>query len=587
MESYNVTFRTYESMAVPHVACQEYIAVQNYSVALRTARSDIAADPDDSDGYYCLVAANMGSILRTVSGLLDLAASQMSATTSMSSTDIKGIALVFLEEIQDSIAEIDSASHALAGMDSPTFTIDRFPLSMDPGSLVELFGLDEGDLPGEVDLDSELYVDLRCTWDLSHVHLLASTLNGVQALLNYALGHKLELDISSATSMEFTSEGIARFLLHNPRFLNADLRDIGRWTGDNMYKGLDGDLIAMLSYLFGRDTDLEGIAPATDGLLAAIRASAASDVKDPVIRWEVDGNGNPSLASIPALAPLGIQSEYPFRLPAELVDAAVELGTDILANIEHQSAAVELKPFLDALQTYAANNKHRMESLFDNPSAVSRLTDNGVAVPNLISLNPGVFLADPIALRAMFPYYFAYATEEPEGEDPIDYNRAGMAIEYESWLEYQSAGEVTAAVSWITGAGDAVTDPVGLISWDHFEFDAENYASVVTFQIPGVSDAKALDLFLPADDVAASEWAPHLVYILFQDPTFGGLLEVNPAALNLTSDATENYGFNESLNALLDHFCINTGLGWRAFDNDNYVAADWAAGRDLSKCPVW
>lgn len=583
MESYNVTFRTYESMAVPHVACQEYIAVQNYSVALRTARSDIAADPDDSDGYYCLVAANMGSILRTVSGLLDLAASQMSATTSMSSTDIKGIALVFLEEIQDSIAEIDSASHALAGMDSPTFTIDRFPLSMDPDSLVELFNLDDVDLGDEIDLDSELSIDLKGTWDMSHVHVLAAAFNGVQGLLNYVLGHKLELNISSATSLDVSSEGIADFLLTNSELMNADPLHSFRWTGDGDVKGLKGDVIALLSYLFGRAADLEGIAPATDGLLAAIRDSAASDVENPVIRWEVDENGNPNLISIPAMDSLGFQSEITFSLPAVLVDAVVDLGTDILANIESESAGVALKPFLDTLQSYAANNKDQIESLFDNENAVTRLTEN-VEIPDLISLNAGAFLASPVALRAMIPYYFEYAEEAPEDENPVSYNRAGMAIEYESWLEYEAAGEVTAAVSWIAGAGEEEINPAELLSWTHFDFDAANYAEVFSFRIPGVSETDALDLFLDADDVAASEWAPHFVYILFKDPTFGGLLEVNPAALDLTSDATENYGFNEGLNALLDHFCINTDLGLSAFNNDNYVDADWAAGRDLSDC---
>lgn len=521
------------------------LASKDYHAALQKCLEAEQLDDTLAEAKYCILLANLGALVMSVEAVVGLFAAQLSpAEYQAGAFNVKQIVSSILSDIEDQMRYIDIYAAKLAAFKDPTITLDAFPIHLDLDDLNDVTG-DSVAGSGEVSLN------LRGTWDKSEVMLLGAAVNGVQGVLDYLLSHKLVLH---STDFDFDStEGVARLFDFNPNLLVADPADKDRIDGDDdKRKGLKNDILAMLSFFVGRDSDLEHVGPKHGGLVQAIKESAEAARPDAIIQWlDIDSDGYPEKIRVPALEEAlddVNRTDGPFENPLSKVswNKLVSLGKALRDNIEHGSAPVALRGALQAL----ADDMRAKGSDF-------RLAYR--PVPDIVALDLHAFLKAPPYLSDLVPYYFTYTTATTAVV------RYDLAFEVETYDEGSD--------EWFVAKGGFEAYR-GVGDFAHFSYDTpDEFSASVTVAAYdfGVFAAPPM---IAADGISPDTRSPQLYYVALQDPGFGGLFTGDPTGQG-DYGPLDSAAFNRALARLVKYYCIDLSKGvLDSLNNSLYVNND-------------
>lgn len=535
------------AIAITNTAKEE-IAAGLYAEAI--GHCLLAEEIDDTydEAKYCIVAANVGAMAKAVSDILGLVVANLSPAEYRSQLALKGIVASILDDVEAQIRYIDAYSYKLTKMENPKFHIDDFPLNFDPAELLKATGIDE------IKVTDELSLNLKGTWDMSEIIALAALLNGVQGLLDYVMAHKLVVD---NTDIAFETTGdVAAFIATNPNMLTGDPADKARLSGDDNRKGFKNDILAALSYLVGRDDDLENVAPKNAGLIAAIKQSALDADPDAVLKWvDKNGDGIPEQIGVPSLE----------ELRDKIVDAD---GKPVLEDSNFQNFLSE--DTWKALIAFGKTMRDNIEAGGGKPAPVARVLELIVGdlktdfastrllqkkVPDVVALDPGKFFKSPKYINELFPYFYEFSLASTAG------TLYDLAIDTENYVSDNNNYLNKMGVRYKDNAAD----------FAHFSYpdnDAYSTAFTVTsYTFPAFS---AEPVPIAADGIMPTAKTPRLWYFALLDPTFGGVLlgdaEFKGDASGGNYVAMDNLKIWKGLNKLLKYYCIDT----TSFDLDMF-----------------
>lgn len=548
-------------------AAKADIAAKDYAAALQKCLTAEEKDDTLAEAKYCVMLANVGALVQSVSAIIGLVASQLSpAEYQANAFNVKSIVSSILSDIEGQMRYIDIYAAKLAAFEDPTITLEDFPLGLDPKDLLDLIG-------DSVQVSGDLSLNMKGTWDKSEVMVMGTAVNGVQGLLDYLLAHKLVL---ASTDINFDStEGVANFLFNNPDLLIADSADKSRIDGDgDKRKGVKNDVLAALSFAVGRDSDLDKVAPKNGGLVEAIKQSAAAARADAVVVWvDKDKDGIPEEVGLPAIndikdnikdadgKPLIEGDTFENPLSKETWDVIIALGKDVRDNVEADGGdAIALQPVLQAIAD---------EALAEDAVSTVRLLHR--PVPNLLGINPGAFFKSPKYIAELVPYYFQYTTNATTDL------RADIAIEIETYVS---------ATTWFNEkAGvEAYKGPVS--DFTHFDYVANDVLSGdVTVAAYDFGDF-TVPTKINEDGVKADVKSPILFQIALQDAGLGGLLQGAPAADGAFGEL-DNAKLNKGLAQLIKYYCLDFNVADATEDSDLLDVFDdesYGAGNKIAAC---
>jgi hypothetical protein len=478
------------------------LAWGRFDAAIEHCAGAVEKQPGNDEARYCLTVAHVAHLGGGVESLATMIAPAFAPGPRTQAAgyrrllDARSMIDTYFAAILDDIRAADGQIEALAGREGVSFQIDKVPVRIDiKGLAAALNGTQDGG-----DVPPFLEFDLGGTWDQSDVLLLGTLFNAVLAAADYGLAHDFRL---SGLPDEFSEAAIARMLLENPALLafSTELGAQDGLYGSATRKGLRGDLIAVTSYLSGRTYALPGTAGANAGLRAAIAASATAAKSDAVIKWTDDnGDGCPEALEVKLLKQLagqlgGFLGPIEVGISPTTCAAFFEFAAAARDNLEAKGAPVSPRALLEGLRADVGGDLG-IPQLADKP------------VPDLVRLDAGAFVRAPVPVRDLLPYFF-----EDRFFDVID--NPGFLYEEEVSL---------------FGGFERYFYSFSAHDWD---FDA----------------ARGHFLDLPAGPFAALGAPPQaladdgvdpdgdllvLYYVGWQSPSFGGLLELNPAALGGT-----------------------------------------------------
>lgn len=516
---------------------KEDIGAGQFKRAIDKCNEVVAAEPENVDGHFCLFIAHLGEMTNGINNLLSAIGSQLRVSDPTlapagfdAAVDAKPIIAGYFENFEDDMIEVDRQVQFLASQPDMTFQIVRFPVHLEFQRIAAYLNGSLGDyLPGE------LLLDLGGTWDKSEVLIVGSSFNGVLALIDYLMAHDLE--VRRIPSGNTLSGLVAEVLVQNPSLLAFDPAESdARLNGTDEDKGFRKNIIAMLSYLSGRDDRFEDVVAPNEGLQEAIRVSAASDVTDPVVKWiDEDGDGNPEALEAKFLSDMldqltGVYVPR-FALPfaGETFDAFYALANDLRVNAEKGGDPVRIVDLLESVRA--------------DIGSFAIIAPGYKEVPDLVALDLNPFLEETPALRDLFPYYYAAG----------DSYQLAYELEWAYTFTYLDPGVTT-------GYGEVV-------DWGTRYFDSSyrNWMNKDAFTHFDQGGVPALvgepGIMLNDDGVDPAGYAQTLVYMALQDPSFGGLLHVNLDSLGGSGGmAKANHAsVNEGLGRLFKYYCFNMG----------------------------
>jgi hypothetical protein len=521
-----------------------------YPKAMQKCETAEEIDASYDEAKYCVLAANLGQLVQATSKIVSLVAANLSPGDYQTQLEVKKLIGSLLGEIEGYMASIDLYAYKLAEMDDPKFRIESFPLDLDIGDLLGLIG------NTDIQISSQLELNMRGTWDKSQVVLLGAAFNAAQAALDYLLSHKLVVD---DTNISFETTGdVAAFLVNNPELLTADgdAVSLGRLNGDAIRKGLKNDVLAAVSFLVGRDAPFERVSPAHDGLKEAIKQSAAAADPDAVIRWvDANGDGIPEEFGVPAIAQLSDQIQDKDGKPL--------IKDDTFANPLKEDTWAEILAFGTAVRDNIEGNGGTPVSLTNFLRLIVRDLEADASrtrlvlkeVPDVIAVNPAAFLKAPKSIQEMAPYYYQYEYRHTVA--------GATKTAYDFVIETELYGG--ASTNYVQKAGSPYVYSGAAADFTHFYFPAsgvDEYAEGFTVTAYAFDNFASRPSELPVDKVVATAKTPRLWYFALPDPTFGGMLLGDPA---FKGDGTggkyvamDNFSLNKIVNKLLKYYCIDT-----------------------------
>ena len=499
-----------------------FFAQGDYRRGTSQCRMALEEKADSADGHFCSVVGQVGLLVGHVSELMNMAYMDLSPASVMPMSDPKPLVVGLLDSLERTMMSLDQDLHALASLEEPTFYVPSAPMALKVGSLGNSF----------YHPSHELTFNLGGTWDKTQILLLGAGVNGVQAILDYALAHSLK------TAGKLESQGpslYAEAFVRSPSLLlfDTDSESQARLTGNEQRKGLANDVIAMLSYLYGREDEIEDVAPANTGLREAIRLSAASEVTEPVMGWtDRNGDGHPEGVRIEFLSDM-IAQVTGVSIPLfvnvfspDTMDRFYALLGDLMENIEGQGDPVGVAELLESAR----------QDIWGFLPAIGPAVR---PVPDLVYLSPGDFLADPLPVRRMMPYFFSNLVH-----GYVDYVLLYETKRYDDWYDETSVEYYRFA--WGTWRAQR---------YDDFRiFPEENLEHAQSDEFVPMPTLELADDGLRPDAVS-----PILPYLAYQSPSFGGLLWLNPLAFDdgFQVAPASQASLNTSVARAIQYYCVN------------------------------
>ena len=504
-----------------HIAqANDFFANGDYRRGVTQCARALEAHPASSEARFCRVVGEVGRMSGHVNELLGLFILQSAPVQPM--MDVKPLLSSLVQSLERSMATVDADIEVLSSVEQPLVHIPSVPIAIEVGTLGNYFH----------SATDTVRFDLGGTWDKTQLLLLGAGINAVQAVLDYGLAHTLRID----KMPQSTAGMLPEILVRNPALLTFDQHDEEmeeRLYGSDSRKGLRNDIIAVLSYLHGREEGLEGVAGANVGLREAIRQSAASEVTEPVMKWyDGNGDGHPEGVRIEFLAEILQQVAgygvplFPNIFSPDTMDSFYAWLGDLMENIEDDADPVALVDLLEGL-------RQDLGMLLPDIGPVVR------EVPDLFYVDPGTFLLEPLPVRAMMPYFFASTGGYYSNVPPYYFL-------YETKM-YEPYGSHIRYFSFASGTRQTRSD--------HFRmFPASEMEAAESDEFVPLPDLELADDGVRPDDIARA-----LPYLALQSPSFGGLLWLNVRAF----DGGYQIGpaglasFNTAAARTLKYYCID------------------------------
>lgn len=404
----------------------------------------------------------------------------------------------------------EGAYYAVGGTSETRIPLAELPL--DPRLLSFVYGRAES-------------LTVKGEWTDKELALLGSVANGGLAIIDLLLAQDWNVQIDDVPEMNGIVEVIAvaaGILNDNEDLLVVDDPDSVALARDETH--------AMMSLLAGRETDRENVAQATAGVLGAIKAEYGrpAPANPPVIQFtDVDGDGTLSRGDNIVFV-LGINGEdvvfgtiYP--LSAKLTESIFAFLGDANANLDGNKVPVRIAPLYNSL----------VRELGIFATAFEAAGVNLDTMPDAVALDFQTFFSEFEGIRRLLPHWYYDPTT---GANKTYFDDATLATNPSRiYLAFEQEGEADTA---------------------HF-----TYANDVTWYENLVAPGG------PAAAFAADGLKPNKgYYVLWQDPTFAGLLNVNTAPFigngyTMSSDLSTGDEFvapadNRMTNAVMNAFIV-------------------------------
>lgn len=401
--------------------------------------------------------------------------------------------------------------YAVGGTGTTAIPLSELPL--DPRLLSFVYGRAES-------------LTVKGEWTDKELALLGGFANGALTVIDLLLSQDWNVNIDDVPDMNGIVGVIsvaAGILNDNEDLLVVDDPDSVALARDEAH--------ALMSLLAGREAERAKVAQATPGVLGAIRAeyAAPKPEKPPVLQFsDIDGDGTLSRGDN-VVFELGINGEtvvfgtiYP--ISAKLTEAIFQFFADANANLDGNKVPVRIAPLYNAV----------IRELGIFATALEASGVNLDTMPDALALDLETFYGEFQGFRRLLPHWYYDPTT---GANLHYFEDATLAANPSRiYLAFEFEGEDDTA--HFTYAGD--------VTW---------YEDLVA---PGG----------PASSFAADGLAPDQgVYILFQDPAFAGLLNVNTGPFlsngyGMSTDITTGGEFIAPKDNRMTNAIINAMIVW-------------------------
>lgn len=368
-------------------------------------------------------------------------------------------------------------------------------------------------------------------WDSAAARVIISGIDGMQAALNFVLAHELTFDEDLEYLIEVVTEEVDAVQDYE-QDLAAGVTDAERrtWIGPIRAAGVFFDLNPKL-LAFGNETrfaevddnleelfrmlyssDDAGVSGVIPDMLARNRDESAEELRDNVLAWIDNGDG---IAGGDDTLRIGLRK---FDIASTVAMPNNPGGFEITLNslfgdVERAVAEVHgiidtLGDQLEAAETGAEAPRFSLESVNAVLNAIS-FTRDVEPIPAAVELDIGAYFVDPVPLRQVVPYWY---------DDGISLTKVFLV---------EGEAQVTSPAEPYVVTGDTSHFPAS------FPFGAVGEVSPRS-----VTDAEispdGLEAIMTTLDVP-------LPYIAWQDPTFHGVLWVNPRALPVEPEGADAF----------------------------------------------
>lgn len=399
-------------------------------------------------------------------------------------------------------------------------------------------------------------LNLRGTWRLADVRLLASLLHATSAVLDFVFAHDLQIDLfelldyftrytGNFESFDFTPPELLNVVVH---VLSTDRSELftllqedadrdGTIDGEALPVRVRDHLRVMAQQLVG----LRALAMKRSGVFRWVDPGGKRDILGTldadVLVTKYDAKGRPVYGKVSVPITPGFEAGLN-RLAANLDGKGERLNfqrdtVPVIAVLAVAVVGVIKQLDLDLSPTVRA-----ALGLVSSPSTVERLVRD--IIPDVIELDPNAYFSHPVGIRAFLPLYrsdlpeqennFLFEWECNKAKDPSAPVGSGNAFPY-----YQAEGE-TEPKFHLTCAKADTTDA------DHFPKAATDAAIFASLGVSAIA----------ADGIPGT-----LPYILFGDPDFDDVLYLKadaaaPRGTNPLDQGSFVPADQRSLNALLN-----------------------------------
>ncbi len=367
-------------------------------------------------------------------------------------------------------------------------------------------------------------------WDSAAARIVVAGVNGIQAALNFVLAHELTFDEDIGELFDVINEEIDAVQDYE-RDSAAGVTDTERRTwiapirvagiladlnprllafgNDARFAEVDNNLAEMFTLIYASDdAGATGVIP---DLLARNKEESDAGLRDNVLAWIDDGDG---IAGGDDTIRIGLRK---FNIASTVAMPYNPGGFEVTLNSlfgDVKRAIIEIHGIIDTLgdqmtAVEAGGTPPRLgiggiNAIMDAISFTSDLDP----IPEAIELDLRAYFIEPVPLRKILPYWYNDGSPTKV-----------FMVEGES--------TVTSPVEPFVVTGDTSHFPA------NFAFGA----------VGEVSPAIITDAPIAADGLEASmsTMTIPLPYVAWQDPTFHGVLYVNPRALPVEPEGVDGF----------------------------------------------
>jgi hypothetical protein len=367
-------------------------------------------------------------------------------------------------------------------------------------------------------------------WDSAAARIVVAGVNGMQAALNFVLAHELTFDEDLDYLLDVLNEEVDAVQDYE-RDVAAGVTDTERRTwiapiraagvfadlnpkllafgNDARFAEVDNNLAEMFTLIYANDeAGATGVIP---DLLERNREESPEELRDNVLAWIDEGDG---IAGGDDTIRIGLRK---FNIASTVVMPNNPGGFELTLNSlfgDVERAIVEVHGIIDnlgdqmtAVEAGGTPPRLGVSGINAIMDAIS-FTADMEPIPEAVELDLRAYFVDPVPLRKVMPYWYNDGSPTKV-----------FMVEGES--------TVTSPVEPFVVTGDTSHFPA------NFAFGA---AGEVSPEI--ITDAPIV-----ADDLQASmsTLTIPLPYIAWQDPSFHGVLYVNPRALPVEPEGVDGY----------------------------------------------
>lgn len=367
-------------------------------------------------------------------------------------------------------------------------------------------------------------------WDSAAARAIVSGVNGMQAVVNFVLAHELTFDEDIGELLDIVNSEIdavqdyerdaARGVTSTERrtwispiraagvFFDLNPKLLA-FANEARFAEVDNNLAEAFTLIYAKGAaGATGIIP---DLLARNRVETADELRNNVLAWIDNGDGVAGGDDTIRIGLRKLNIASTFAMPNNPGGFEITLNRlfgDVKTAIDEAHEIIDiLGDQMTAVQAGGTPPRLGLDGINAIMNALS-FTADIEPIPAAIELDLRAYFVEPVPLRKLVPYW---------------YNDGGLTKVF--MVEGEST--VTSPAEPFVVTGDTSHFPA------NFAFGAAGEVSP-----PIITDAP-----IPADDIEAAMTTMDLPlpYIAWQDPTFHGVLWVNPKALPISPEGADAF----------------------------------------------